>query len=76
LKRYPTKKMTAKLAIILTALSFAVIIDVEILRSVVHRLRERAQGIGGPQDIAIRGIFLGLAFFIGAGTLFFDVEAL
>jgi hypothetical protein len=60
--------MTGKPAIILTALGIAVIIGMEILRSVVHRRREQTQGIGGTQDIAMGGgTFLSLAFFIGAG---------
>ena len=59
--------MTGRPAIILTALGVAAIIGMEILRSVVHRRRERTQGIGGTQDIAMWGTFLGLAFFIGAG---------
>ncbi len=52
---------------ILTALGIAVILGMEILRPIVHRRRERTQGIGGTQDIAMWGTFLALAFFIGAG---------
>ena len=59
--------MTGKLAIILAALGMAAIIGTEVLRSVIHRKREQAQGIGGTQDIAMWGTFVGLALFVGAG---------
>ena len=52
---------------ILTALGIVVIVGMEVLRPIVHRRRERTQGIGGTQDIAMWGTFLALAFFIGAG---------
>jgi hypothetical protein len=59
--------MTGTPSMILTALGIAVILGMEILRPIVHRRRERTQGIGGTQDIAMWGTFLALAFFIGAG---------
>ena len=39
----------------------------EILRSIVHRRRERREGIGGTQDIAMWGTFVGLGCIVGAG---------
>ena len=59
--------MSYTAAIILTVLGIAVMVGTEILRSVVHRRRERLQGIGGTQDIAMWGTFIGFALFIGAG---------
>jgi len=59
--------MTDKPAIILGALGVATVVCTEILRSVVHCHKEHTQGIGGTQDIAMWGTFLGLAFFVGAG---------
>jgi hypothetical protein len=59
--------MTGKPAIIFTALGIAAIVGTEVLRSFVHRRRERTQGIGGTQDIAMWGLFLSIALFIGAG---------
>jgi hypothetical protein len=52
---------------ILIAMGITTIIGTEILRSIVHRRRERLYGIGGTQDIAMWGTFIGLACFIGAG---------
>jgi hypothetical protein len=59
--------MTGKASIILIAMGVATMIGTEIVRSVVHRRRERRDGLGGTQDIAIWGTFIGLACFIGAG---------
>lgn len=59
--------MTNKPALILVALGIAVKIGREILRSVVHRRRERYYGLGGTQDIAMWGAFIGAACFIAAG---------
>jgi hypothetical protein len=36
----------------------------EFLRSVIHKRRERAQGIGGTQDIAITGTLVFVALTI------------
>ena len=59
--------MTGKASIILIAMGVATMIGTEIVRSVVHRRRERRDGLGGTQDIAMWGTFIGLACFIGAG---------
>jgi hypothetical protein len=59
--------MTGTPSMILTALGIAVVVGMEVLRPIVHRRRERTQGIGGTQDIAMWGTFLALALFIGAG---------
>ncbi len=39
---------------------------IEILRAIIHRRRERRNGIGGTQDIAMWGTVAGLGFWIGA----------
>ncbi|HEY6228521.1 MAG TPA: hypothetical protein VI282_15490 [Verrucomicrobiae bacterium] len=54
-------------SIILIALGVATMIGTEIVRSVVHRRREQRDGVGGTQDIAMWGTFIGVACFIGAG---------
>jgi hypothetical protein len=59
--------MTGKASIVLIAMGVATMIGTEIVRSVVHRRRERRDGIGGTQDIALWGTFIGLACFVGAG---------
>ena len=58
--------MSGTAAIVLSALGIAVMFGTEIIRSIVHRRRERLQGIGGTQDIAMWGTFIGLACFVGA----------
>jgi hypothetical protein len=63
---YVTEGMTGKLSIIFAVFGFVVIIGTEVLRSFMHRRREQTQGIGGTQDIAMYGTFLGLAFFVCA----------
>ena len=59
--------MTGKASLILIAMGVATMIGTEIVRSVVHRRRERRDGLGGTQDIAMWGTFIGLACFVGAG---------
>ena len=59
--------MTGKPAFVLGALGIAAVVGTEVLRSVVHRRRQRREGIGGTQDIAMWGTFIALALFIGAG---------
>ncbi len=45
----------------------AVMIGIEIVRSIVHRLRVKRYGIGGTQDIAMWGTLLAcLLLFLGA----------
>ena len=56
-----------KPAFILAAAGVAVVIGTEILRSIIHRRRERRDGFGGTQDIAMWGTFISLACFLGAG---------
>jgi hypothetical protein len=58
--------MAGKAAIILIAMGIVTAIGTEILRSVIHRRRERRDGLGGTQDIAMWGTFIGWACFIGA----------
>jgi hypothetical protein len=58
--------MTGKASLILIAMGVATMIGTEIVRSVVHRRRERRNGFGGTQDIAMWGTFIGLACFVGA----------
>jgi hypothetical protein len=38
----------------------------EVVRSIVHRRRERRDGLGGTQDVALWGTAVGLAGFVGA----------
>ena len=59
--------MTGKTSIVLIVMGVATMIGTEIVRSVVHRRRERRDGLGGTQDIAMFGTFIGLACFVGAG---------
>ncbi len=42
------------------------LIAVEVLRSVIRRRRERRDGIGSTQDIAMWRMFVGWAIIIGA----------
>jgi hypothetical protein len=56
--------MSEKIAIIFSALGIVVLIGTEILRSLVHRRRERIKGIGGTQDIEMFGTFISLALFL------------
>ena len=59
--------MTGKVSIGLIVIGVATMIGTEVIRSVVHRRRERRDGLGGTQDIAMWGTFIGLACLIGAG---------
>jgi hypothetical protein len=54
--------------IVLVVAAILELIAVEILRSVIHRRRERRDGIGGTQDIAMWGTLIGWLLIIGAGT--------
>jgi hypothetical protein len=38
----------------------------EVLRAVIHRRRERRDGLGGTQDIAMWGTLAGFACLLGA----------
>jgi hypothetical protein len=58
--------MPHKTTLILIVLGIATMIGTEIFRSVVHRRRERLDGLGGTQDIAIWGTLIGWACFIAA----------
>jgi hypothetical protein len=58
--------MTGKAPIVLVVIGFAAIIATTIVRAIVHRRRELRDGIGGTQDIAMWGTFIGLACFVGA----------
>ena len=57
--------MSGKVAFVFAAMGIAVMIGTEIVRSIVHRRCERLHGIGGTQDIAMRGTFIGLAGICG-----------
>lgn len=59
--------MLSKAAFVFAVLGIAVMIGTEFSRGIVHRRRERRHGIGGTQDIAMWGTFIGLACFIAAG---------
>lgn len=43
-------------------------IATEILRSIIHRCRERQHGIGGTQDIAMIGTLIGVICVAGAAV--------
>jgi hypothetical protein len=61
--------MAGKLCMIFSALGVAVIVGTEVVRSVVHRRRERIHGPGGgTQDILLWGMFFTMAWFIAAGV--------
>lgn len=47
-------------AIVFTAAFMAGPVVIEVVRSVVHTRRERREGIGGTQDIAMWGTFISL----------------
>ncbi len=53
-------------AVVLVIAAILELIAVEVLRSVIHRRRERRDGIGSTQDIAMWGMFVGWAIIIGA----------
>ena len=51
-----------KIAAIVFSVAFVVApVVIEILRSVIHARRERRNGLGGTQDIAMWGTFTALA---------------
>jgi hypothetical protein len=58
--------MSGRIAIAFTVSACAVLIGTEVLRSVVHRHRERVQGIGGTQDIAMWGTLIAGLLLLGA----------
>jgi hypothetical protein len=58
--------MSGVVPIILTVSAIAVLMATSVLRSVVHRHRERVQGIGGTQDIAMWGLVVAWALLIAA----------
>lgn len=49
------------------ALSIVSPVVTDILRSVIHRRRERREGIGGTQDIAMWGMLVGFGCMLAAG---------
>lgn len=59
--------MSGKASIILIAMGIATVMGTEMVRSAVHRHRERRYGLGGTQDIALWGTLVGWACFVGAG---------
>ena len=54
----------ATVALIVAA--FFTLIGMEVLRSVVHRVRERRYGYGSTQDIAMWGTLIGWVFILAA----------
>jgi hypothetical protein len=54
-------------AFLFTACTIATLIATEVARSVIHRRRERRDGIGGTQDVAMIGV--GVAGLCAAGAL-------
>jgi hypothetical protein len=43
-------------AFLFTACTIATLIATEVARSIIHRRRERRDGIGGTQDVAMIGV--------------------
>src|SRR5258708_259467 len=58
--------MSGAVPIILTVAPVAVLMATSVLRSFVHRHRERVHGIGGTQDIAMWGLLVAWALLIAA----------
>ena len=53
-------------AFLFTACTIATLIATEIARSLIHRRRERGDGIDGTQDIAMMGVGVAGLFAVGA----------
>lgn len=53
-------------AVTLFFMAFTTLIVTEVLRSVVHGIRQRRDGYGGTQDIAMWGTFVAWFFLIAA----------
>ena len=58
--------MWTRCASALVAAAIVVVIGTEVVRSIVHRRRAARDGLGGSQDIAMWGTFLGWALLIAA----------
>jgi len=58
--------MSGTVPIALTVSACAALVCTEVVRSVVHRHRERVQGIGGTQDIAMWGTIIAWLLLIAA----------
>lgn len=43
-------------AFLFTALTIAALVATEVARSLIHRRRERRDGLGGTQDVAMIGV--------------------
>ena len=54
-------------AFLFTACTIATLIATEVARSLIHRRRERRDGIGGTQDVAMIGV--GVAGLCAAGAI-------
>ena len=50
--------------ILFTSLTIVTLVGIELARSIVHRRRERRDGIGGTQDVAMAGVALALLFAV------------
>ena len=55
-------------ATVFLAAGVATLIGTEVVRSLVHRRRERVHGIGGTQDIALWGTLIALGCYIATIT--------
>ena len=65
--------MLSSVSISFVVAAVLALVVTEILRSVVHARRKRADGLGGTQDIAMWGTLICAAFLIAA--LLFAVAA-
>ena len=61
-----SRRMSGTVPIALTVSAFGVLACTEMVRSVVHRHRERVRGIGGTQDIMMWGMVVAWLFLIAA----------
>jgi hypothetical protein len=59
--------MSYTATIVFGAAGLAVLVGTEIVRTVIHRGRERTRGISGTQDIAMWGTVLAAILFLCCG---------
>lgn len=53
-------------AFLFTACTIATLIATEVARSLIHRRRERRDGIGGTQDVAMIGVGISAIFALAS----------
>ena len=53
-------------AFLFTACTIATLIATEVARSLIHRHRERRDGIGGTQDVAMIGVGISAIFALAS----------